>query len=48
MGIPLLTGRNFTDADTNDAPLVLIVNQAFIRNYLGNASPNRPIGTRDA
>ena len=31
MGIPVLTGRSFTDADTNNAPLVLIVNQAFIR-----------------
>ena len=41
MGIPLLTGRGFTDADTNKAPLVLIVNQAFIRKYIGTA---RPIG----
>jgi predicted permease len=39
MGIPLLTGRNFTDADTNDSPLVLIANQTFIRQYLGNAPP---------
>jgi predicted permease len=39
MGIPLLTGRTFTDADTNNAPLVLIVNQAFIRMFLGNAQP---------
>ena len=29
LGIPLLTGRNFNDRDTNDAPLVLIVNQTF-------------------
>jgi predicted permease len=41
MGIPLLTGHNFTDGDTNDSPFVLIVNQAFIRRYLGNS---RPIG----
>ena len=39
MGIPLLTGRNFTDNDTNNSPFVLIVNQAFIRRYLGNAPP---------
>jgi predicted permease len=39
MGIPLLTGRAFTDADTNDAPLVLIVNQAFIRKFIGTAQP---------
>ena len=39
MGIPLLTGRGFTDADTNAAPLVLIVNQAFIRKYFGAGQP---------
>jgi predicted permease len=39
MGIPLLTGRNFTDADTNSTPFVLVVNQAFIRKYLGSAQP---------
>jgi predicted permease len=40
MGIPQLSGRNFTDEDTNDAPFVLIVNQAFIRKYLGSKPPN--------
>jgi predicted permease len=39
LGIPLLTGRNFTDRDTNDAPLVLIVNQAFIRKFVSGISP---------
>jgi predicted permease len=39
MGIPLLTGRNFTEDDTNASPLVLIVNQAFVRKYLGNTPP---------
>ncbi len=39
MAIPVLTGRTFTDADTNRAPLVLIVNQSFIRKYIGNDSP---------
>jgi predicted permease len=39
MGIPLLTGRGFTDADTNGAPLVLIVNQVFIRKFIGTADP---------
>jgi predicted permease len=39
MGIPLLTGRGFTDADTNHAPFVLIVNQAFIRKFIGTAQP---------
>ncbi len=39
LGIPILQGRNFTDRDTNDSPLVLIVNQAFIRKYVGARSP---------
>ncbi len=39
LGIPLLAGRNFTDRDTNDTPLVVIVNQAFVRAYIGAASP---------
>jgi hypothetical protein len=39
LGIPLLEGRNFTDHDTNDAPMVLIVNQAFVRKYVSTPSP---------
>jgi len=39
LGIPLLTGRNFTERDTIDAPLVLIVNRAFIRKYIADGSP---------
>lgn len=47
MGIPLLTGRNFGDEDTNDSPFVLIVNQAFIRRYLGNTAPiGQPVHVR--
>ena len=38
LGIPLLTGRNFTEGDTNDNPLVLIVNQAFLRKYVSAPS----------
>ena len=30
---PLLKGRFFTDADTADSPLVVIVNQAFVKKY---------------
>lgn len=37
--IPLLMGRNFTDLDTNSAPLVLIVNQTFVRKFLGAGQP---------
>jgi predicted permease len=39
MGIPLLTGRNFTEDETNASPFVLIVNQAFLRKYLGTTPP---------
>jgi predicted permease len=39
MGIPLLTGREFAATDTSDSPLVLIVNQAFVRHFLGAAPP---------
>jgi predicted permease len=39
MGIPVLTGRNFTDDDTNASPFVLIVNQTFLRRYLGKVPP---------
>jgi predicted permease len=38
LGIPLQTGRNFTVEDTNGAPLVLIVNQAFVRKYVSTSS----------
>jgi putative ABC transport system permease protein len=41
MGTPLVTGRDFTDADRVGAPLVAIVNDAFVRRYqLGH----QPIG----
>jgi putative ABC transport system permease protein len=33
MGTPLVSGRDFTDADRAGAPLVAIVNQAFVRRY---------------
>ncbi len=39
LGIPLLTGRCFTEHDTNDSPLVLVVNQTFIRKYIRTPSP---------
>jgi predicted permease len=41
MGMPLVAGRDFTDADRGGAPLVAIVNHAFVRRYqLGR----QPIG----
>jgi predicted permease len=39
MGIPLLEGRNFTESDTSGKPLVVIVNQAFVRKYVRGPSP---------
>ena len=39
LGVPLLTGRNFNERDTNDALLVLIVNQTFIRRYIRTPTP---------
>jgi putative ABC transport system permease protein len=39
MGIPVLSGRSFTPMDTTGAPYVLIVNQAFVRKYLGAKQP---------
>lgn len=38
MGIPVIEGRNFTDDDTMDKPLVVVVNQAFVRQYVGDRS----------
>jgi putative ABC transport system permease protein len=34
---PLLTGRFFTEADTADAPMVAIVNEALARKYFQNS-----------
>ena len=39
MRIPLLAGRVFTDRDTDDAPPVAVVSQAFARAALGDRSP---------
>src|SRR6266542_816256 len=33
MHIPLLQGRDFTERDTPNAPLVLVVNESFIRQF---------------
>ena len=39
MGIPLLRGREFTDADGPDAPLVAIVSQAAAKRLWGDDDP---------
>lgn len=39
LGIPLLTGRDFTPADTSTAPPVAIINQTVARTYFPRQSP---------
>jgi predicted permease len=39
MGIPLITGREFTEGDNASAPKVTIVNQAFVKKYLDGRNP---------
>jgi putative ABC transport system permease protein len=43
MGIPFLSGRDFTEADTAEAPSVAIVNQAMARKYW---PAENPVGKR--
>jgi putative ABC transport system permease protein len=38
-GMPILQGRDFTDADGKDAPRVIVVNEAFVRRYLADREP---------
>jgi predicted permease len=37
--IPLLAGRGFNRSDTESSPKVAIVNQTFVRHFLGGADP---------
>jgi predicted permease len=39
MGVPLLRGRTFTDADRAGAPLVVMVNHKFAQHYWPNQDP---------
>jgi putative ABC transport system permease protein len=39
MGIPLLRGRGFTEADNAEGPPVAIVNEALVRKYLESRNP---------
>ncbi|CAN5357174.1 ABC transporter permease [soil metagenome] len=39
MGIPLISGRTFTDRDTSDAPAVVVVDEALARRHWPGESP---------
>jgi predicted permease len=39
MGVPLVSGREFTDSDRLGAPKVAVVNEAFVRHFIGNRDP---------
>jgi len=39
MGIPLLQGRDFTEGDTTNSTLVVIVNEAFAKQVFANENP---------
>jgi hypothetical protein len=38
-GTPLLAGRDFDDQDTETAPSVMLVNEAFVRRFLSGRNP---------
>jgi len=39
LGIPLVAGRDFTDADTAAAPRVVVINETFAKRYLPRQNP---------
>jgi ABC-type antimicrobial peptide transport system permease subunit len=39
LGIPMLRGRFFTEDDTSSAPVVVVVNQAFVNEFLPGQDP---------
>jgi putative ABC transport system permease protein len=43
LGIPIVTGRDFTSGDTTGGAPVCIVSEAFVRQHLGG---RQPLGTR--
>jgi putative ABC transport system permease protein len=45
MQIPLLSGREFTAHDSNDAPIVVVVNETLARRYIvGNGDLEKAVG----
>src|SRR5262249_14803287 len=48
LGIPLIAGREFTDADTVNAAKVALVNQTFAKKFgLGNDAVGKSMGSGD-
>jgi putative ABC transport system permease protein len=39
MGIPMVSGRDFSERDGSGAPIVAIVNQEFVKRYFPNENP---------
>jgi predicted permease len=39
LNVPLLLGRDFTEADSVTAPRVVIINQTFVKQYIKDGSP---------
>jgi predicted permease len=39
LGVPVIAGREFTDADTASSPKVVIINETFAKRYLPNENP---------
>lgn len=39
LGVPMIAGRDFDATDTNNSPLVVIVNEAFVGKFFPNSSP---------
>ncbi len=46
MRIPIVDGRNFTDQDNENAPNVMIVNEAFVRRFFAGRKPDRQKDSR--
>jgi putative ABC transport system permease protein len=39
LGVPLLSGREFTERDSDQSPPVVILNESMVRLYFGDANP---------